>query len=199
MSFRKARWLPQILCVFLVAQASAQDVPWETYMYRAEMAFKQGDYDDAENSVKAALEKAEQFGPEDPRLSASLNNLAFLYHAQGMYDDAEPLYQRALVIVEKAHGPEHPDVATSLNNLAFLYHVQGRYADAEPLYRRALVIVEKVLGPLHPNLAISMENYADLLRKIDRSAEAEKLAERARAILAGETEVAPQSEEKKAD
>ncbi len=84
MSFRKVWWLPQILCVFLVAHASAQDVPWETYMYRAEMAFNQGDYDDAENSVKAALEKAEQFGPEDPRLSASLNNLAFLYHDQGM-------------------------------------------------------------------------------------------------------------------
>ena len=35
--------------------------------------------------------------------------------------EAEPLYQRALAIKEKALGPNHPDVATSLNNLAELY------------------------------------------------------------------------------
>ena len=36
----------------------------------------------------------------------------------GDYAKAEPLYQRALKISEKALGPEHPDTATSLNNLA---------------------------------------------------------------------------------
>ena len=51
----------------------------------------------------------------------SLNNLALLYRAQGQYAKAEPLYQRALGIREKALGPEHPDVARSLNNLAVLY------------------------------------------------------------------------------
>ena len=36
--------------------------------------------------------------------------------AQGNYAEAEPLYQRALAIREKALGPEHPDTAASLNN-----------------------------------------------------------------------------------
>lgn len=40
--------------------------------------------------------------------------------AQGNYDEAEPLFTRALAIREKALGPEHPDVASSLNNLAVL-------------------------------------------------------------------------------
>ena len=40
-----------------------------------------------------------------------LNNLAALYHASGAYAKAEPLYQRALAIREKALGPEHPDTA----------------------------------------------------------------------------------------
>ena len=53
--------------------------------------------------------------------SPSLNNLAVLYKTEGRYAKAEPLYQRALAIREKALGPEHPDVATSLNNLAALY------------------------------------------------------------------------------
>ena len=75
-------------------------------------------------------------GPEHPDVATSLNNLAVLYSAQGLYAKAEPLYQRALAIWKKALGPEHPDVATSLNNLAALYQAQGRYAEAEPLYQR---------------------------------------------------------------
>jgi Tetratricopeptide repeat len=33
-----------------------------------------------------------------------------LYNNQGRSGEAEPLYQRALAIREKAFGPEHPDV-----------------------------------------------------------------------------------------
>ena len=39
---------------------------------------------------------------------------------QGKYDDAEPLYKRALAIREETLGPRHPDVAGSLNSLAGL-------------------------------------------------------------------------------
>jgi tetratricopeptide (TPR) repeat protein len=60
-------------------------------------------------------------------VATSLNNLALLYRDQGRYEEAEPRFQRALEIREKALGPEHPDVAQSLNNLAGLYHDQGRY------------------------------------------------------------------------
>jgi tetratricopeptide (TPR) repeat protein len=75
---------------------------------------------------------------------------------------AEPLYQRALRILETALGPDHPDVATSLNNLAALYRVQGNYGAAEPLYQRALRIWETALGPDHPNVATSLNNLAAL-------------------------------------
>ena len=43
---------------------------------------------------------------------------------QGKYDDAEPLYKRALTIREETLGPRHPDVAQSLNNLAGLLKSQ---------------------------------------------------------------------------
>jgi tetratricopeptide (TPR) repeat protein len=58
-----------------------------------------------------------------------------LYYHQGRYEEAEPLLQRALDIVEKVRGPEHPNTATSLNNLAELYYAQGRYEEAERLTR----------------------------------------------------------------
>jgi tetratricopeptide (TPR) repeat protein len=87
------------------------------------------------------------------RQTPCLNNLALLYFTRGQYAKAEPLYQRALSIWEKALGREHPDVANSLHNLALLYKTQGQYAKAERLYERALAIREKALGPEHPGVA----------------------------------------------
>jgi hypothetical protein len=55
----------------------------------------------------------------------SLKSLAELYAAQSRFNEAEPLYQRALAAQEKALGPDHPDVGTSLHDLAALYQAQG--------------------------------------------------------------------------
>jgi tetratricopeptide (TPR) repeat protein len=86
--------------------------------------------------------------------------VALLNYAQGRYAEAEPLFKRALAIMEKALRPDHPDVANFLNNLASLYQAQRRYAEAEPLYKRSLAIVEKALGAEHPNVAASFYNLA---------------------------------------
>ena len=103
---------------------------------------------------------------------------------QGKYAEAEPLYKRALAIVEKALGPEHHHVAANLNNLAGVYKTQGKYADAAPLIKRSLAIMEKALGPDHPDVAQSLENYAALLHKTERSGEATMMELRAKAIRA---------------
>ena len=42
---------------------------------------------------------------------------------QGKYDEAEPLYVRAMAIDEKVYGPDHPEVATDLNNRAGLLSI----------------------------------------------------------------------------
>ena len=96
----------------------------------------------------------------------SLNNLAALYAKQGKYEQAEPLFQRALAIRERVLGAEHPDTASSLNNLAILYRNQGKYEQAEPLYQRALTIYERVLGAEHPDTKRVRENYLELLEKM---------------------------------
>ncbi len=76
-------------------------------------------------------------------MATSLNNLAGLYEAQGHYAQAEPLYQRALAIVEKALGPEHPDVAQSLENYAALLRQTARADEAERMEARAKAIRAK--------------------------------------------------------
>ncbi len=175
-----------------VPAAFAQDTKWEKANAAGMEAYQQGRYAEAEKRWLAALEEAENFGPDDQRLATSLNNLALLYQAQGKYAEAEPLYQRSLGIMEKVLGPEHPDVAASLNNLAELYRNQGRYAAAEPLYQRSLGIMEKALGPEHPDVATLLGKYAELLLKMNRDAEAEKMEARAKAIRAKHAQENPQ-------
>ena len=46
----------------------------------------------------------------------------------GRYDEAEPLYKKALAILERTIGPAHPDIASLYHNLGGLEHARGHYA-----------------------------------------------------------------------
>jgi tetratricopeptide (TPR) repeat protein len=109
-----------------------------------------------------------------PNTALSLNNLALLYHIQGKYEDAEPLYQRAIKIFEQAWGNAHSDTATSLSNLANLYYRQKKYEDAELWSRRALSSYEQVWGVEHPYTQELQQTYAALLRALGRDADDEQ-------------------------
>jgi len=100
-------------------------------------------YPEAEKQWSAALKEAEGFGPQDPRLATTLNNLGEVYRAQAKYAEAEPLYMRAMAIYEKTLGPEHPDVAQSLENYAALLRKTGRDDEAVKLEARAEAIRAK--------------------------------------------------------
>ncbi|VAX36257.1 hypothetical protein MNBD_PLANCTO03-1689, partial [hydrothermal vent metagenome] len=56
------------------------------------------------------------------------------------YAQAEPLYTRALAILEKALGLNHPNVATTLENMAVLFRATDRDDEAEKLEARAAAI-----------------------------------------------------------
>jgi tetratricopeptide (TPR) repeat protein len=107
---------------------------------------------------------ASSLDDETADVADSLNKQGLIYYGQDNYEQAEPLYRRALLIRERLLGPEHPDTASSLNNLANLYFCQGRYVKAEPLYIRVLLIRERLLGPRHPDTMIIRTNYQLLLR-----------------------------------
>ncbi len=145
MTKHKTRWLlVGLVCLALwPAHPSAQGSLWETYMDAATAAYQQGNYPEAEKELAAALKEAEGFGPQDPRLAMSLNNLAALYHAQGRYAEAEPLYKRSQAIWEKTLGPDHPHVATNLMNYAALLRKTGRSNEATEMEARAKAIRAK--------------------------------------------------------
>lgn len=119
-------------------------------------------------------------------LATTLNDLAWLYYNQGMYDEAEPLYQRALNLRQQMLPDDHPDVATSLNNLAWLYFKKGKYHEAEPLFNQALYIQQDgryKLEPDHPYIATSIKNLATLYYEQAKDIDAEPLYLEARTIF----------------
>ena len=100
----------------------------------------------------------------------------------GKYAKAEPLYQRALAIWEKALGPEHPDVATSLNNLAELYDTQGQYAQGRAAVPAGAGDPGKGAGPGAPRRGHQPQQPGAALPSPGQYAKAEPLYQRALAI-----------------
>jgi tetratricopeptide (TPR) repeat protein len=110
---------------------------------------------------------AELVTREDLSSSAAaslLLNMGNYLREQAWYQEAEPLYQRALWIREQQVGSDHPEVACALNKLAFFYTEQGKYAQAEPLHQRALQIWEQRFGSDHPEVACALNGLALLYR-----------------------------------
>ncbi len=108
-------------------------------------------------------------------LATSLNNLALLYHNQGKYSEAEPLYLDALEMTKRLFTSDHPNIATSLNNLASFYYSQGKYSEAEPLYLDALEMKRRLFTGDHPDVASSLNNLALLYKSQGKYSEAEPL------------------------
>src|SRR5579884_1176749 len=104
-----------------------------------------------------------------------LHKISVYLHDKALFSQAEPLYQDALRIYQKALGPEHPSTATTMDALASLYQAQGRYEQAEPLYQDALRIYQKALGPEHPSTAATMHALASLYQAQGRYEQAEPL------------------------
>ena len=110
----------------------------------------------------------------------TLDSLGALHLRRGLYAEAEPYYQRAVLIRERALGLAHPELAASLSNLGNLYVVQRKYLDAKARYLRALDIQEKALGPESLAVATTLTNLSVLLdRQGGQYAEAVKYALRA--------------------
>ena len=171
----------------LLRSASSAAVPeatWKAYKAAGSKAYKQGNYVEAEKQFAVALNMAQEFGPQDPRLGTSLNNLGLTYKTRGQFGKAELLFRGALRVYKKALGPAHPHVAAVLSNLATLYGSQGKHAEAESLHKQALVIAEDALGPDHPDVGAILDSYAGLLRKTGRYEATTAMEIRAKAIRA---------------
>lgn len=116
------------------------------------------------------------------KLADAYDTLATFYLNQSKFEEAEPLYLKAVKAIEAEYGAGHPMAALSLSRLATFYAMQGKHDKAEPLYLRAIKIFEESDWMDRPQVANTFENYSRLLTKTGRETEAAAMLEKAKAI-----------------
>jgi serine/threonine-protein kinase len=119
----------------------------------------------------------------DPQLRAAMaENIGEAYVALGLYDQAQPLLERAVQLTGETQGQSSADYARYLSKLAQNYRLRSEFQQAEPLFRRAVAINEKLYGPGSLQYAQSLSDLGDCLYWLDKDAEAEEVLRRALAI-----------------
>lgn len=165
-----------------VIKAPSGAATWEQLVDYGEKLLAAGRAAEAEKPMVAATGMAKKFGPLDPRLASSYDNLGLVYQKLGRSKEAERLFLEALAIDKQIFGRKHATVSRDMLNLGILYTETGRYADAEAFFKVAIAIDEEMGDAEHPYVAIDLENYAALLRKTNRAAEAARLEARVKHI-----------------
>jgi CHAT domain-containing protein/Tfp pilus assembly protein PilF len=172
-----------ILAAFSLLPAAAQQARWYQLSEQVLQLREQGKAAEALPLAQETVRVAEQtFGPDNPHVGLSLNELGLLLTDEEKFADAETAYRRALSINEKAYGESSTQAAAVLNNIADLYRIQGRYGDAEKLFQQAMSIQEKALGPDDPEVAVNAGNLALVYVAEGKYADAEPLYRRVIAI-----------------
>jgi tetratricopeptide (TPR) repeat protein len=88
--------------------------------------------------------------------------LASMWLSAGNPSRAEPLFRRALSIVESEPAASPDQIASALSGLAGFYRAQNKLALAEDDWSRALQIDRTAFGDLHPQVAFLTEMLADV-------------------------------------
>lgn len=107
------------------------------------------------------LEAERTHAPDDPEIGSLCLRMADLYDTYERYADSEPLYKRALSILEK-HNDTIDVITEVLDRLAGVYVKQMKYEQAEAIYRRVLELRIESLGSDHADVAASYTNLGRL-------------------------------------
>lgn len=161
----------------------AQVTLWETYQSAGHQAIEDRRVADAERLLLAAAKHIETIGPDDPRLANTLNDLGVLYGMQNRDIEAEPLFERALAINEKAFGRQHPSVVLALQNLSVIYASQNKFSEAQRAARESLEISLQLFGAYHPRIGSVCRTLATVYALQGKYEKAERFTERSIVIL----------------
>lgn len=137
-------------------------VQWDNLKAEAEKAQAQGDMKTCEAIWHDAMEIAGVFGPNDPKLSYTLESLANVKFMLENYKVAENYYLRSYEIKLKVLGSKHIAIAGSANNLARLYYHLCEYEKAEKFSKMCIGVYEGLMGQDNQNVATSLHNLATL-------------------------------------
>jgi len=135
-------------------------------------------------------------GPDAPELAPELVLVGQLLLIQKQFSAAEPLFDRAVKILERSAGVSSAALLISLDGLGTAYENMHRQTEAEAAWRRALSIRESAYGPSTVEVASTLDNLGKLYFGQKRYPEASYCYERAlyiRTKAHGETAADTQS------
>ncbi len=120
--------------------------------------------DEAMNLFGDAMRRLERSGQTSIPLYADLlNDLGVLHLVREEFDQAKPLFERALALDRKLAGREsREEHARTLGNLAHAERGLGHLDRADALYRQAQPILEALYPDGGPHLAVILNNRAKL-------------------------------------
>ncbi len=111
-----------------------------------------------------------------------MRTMGSVYRELGLFAQAQPLLEEALVIQAARLGPDGPELEATRVELARVAQQQGRFAVAESLFRRTAISQERSYGRDDPRLATTLGLWGGMLVTRGRLAEAESLLIRMQGI-----------------
>ena len=137
----------------------------------------------AREILDRGLETIEREFPNQLRMRAQMmQTLGRVYSSLGLYEQAQPLLEKALTIMKNAGDESRLEMVDGLLELSFLYGTQRQYTEALLLSREALAIREETLGADHVEVTPALERLGTLLRDTGDYAQARKYFERSLGI-----------------
>jgi tetratricopeptide (TPR) repeat protein len=115
----------------------------------------------------------------DAELGVALNFLGEHYYLSGRLAEAEPVYERAIVVRRLTHSRGHRLIGEMANRLAVIKSSRGAYRESDALFREALASLEETYGPEHPEVSRALNDLAESLFAQNKFEPARRLLERA--------------------
>jgi tetratricopeptide (TPR) repeat protein len=106
------------------------------------------------STYDSLLDAERVLAADAPEVGLLCLRLADLYESYERYAEAEPLYKRALAIIE-TKGERHTKLLTVLDKIGLMSLRQQNFEQAESIYQRVLDMRVEMHGPTHAEVALS--------------------------------------------
>ena len=179
---RKLVLLAAVVAIAVAIAAARTADHWQELVVNGLHAAGDGDYIRAELLFNQAVHEAEAFGPTDPRLAATWNNLGVIYRRHGKSRPAEGAFRRASLIFGRidASGMDAGNVAL---NLGLVLMDEALFEAAEPHLQRALDIFQTRFGATSAKAAVAFFNLGEAFRHQKKFDSAEAMFKQASDII----------------
>jgi tetratricopeptide (TPR) repeat protein len=173
---------------------------WDVYQKEGRQCAEKGDLDGALERFQAALEKAESYGSNDPRVASSKRCVAEVFSKQGKLAEAAKLYDDALELLEQELGEDSSTLLKTLRSYAklltqtddtdMLAKVSNRIAEIESKSSESVVtsdIFEECLPDDADVIPMTPEQKMRIMELLQRG----EVSEKSRTIIMGKLDESP--------